>query len=132
MTSNNKNSIELFFRPSVAENITNMRAFDDDEHIIKFLTNEEDFKESIIDKEEHQSDLQNRDMVKGNFMPKIVRIIEGMFDWKNKFRKPTNVKTNSSSMQHELVNLGTKDEPNYVNLGKCWSHGERCRFIKLF
>ena len=96
------------------------------------MTSEETFKESIIDEEEHQPYLQNRDMVKGNFMPKGVITLEGMFDLQNKFRKLANVKTNSSSMQYEPVNLGTKVEPKYVNLGKCCSLGERCRFIKLF
>ena len=55
-----------------------------------------------------------------------------MFDLNNKFRKPANVKTNSSYMQYELINLGTEDEPKYVNLGKCCSPGERSRFISLF
>ena len=35
-------------------------------------------------------------------------------------------------MQYNLVNLGSKDEPKYVKLGKCFSPGERCNFIKLF
>ena len=132
MSNNNKCSIELIFRPSVPDNITNIRVFDDDEHIINFLTNEEAFKEYVIDEEERQSDLQNEDMFKGNFMPKGVRTLEGMFDLQNKFTKPTNVKTNSSSMQYELVNLGSEVEPKYVNLGKCCLLGERCKFIKLF
>ena len=71
-------------------------------------------------------------MGKGNFMPKGVRTLEGMFDLQNKFRKPSNVKTNSSTMKYELVNLGLEAEPKYVNLGKCCFPRERCRFIKLF
>ena len=109
-----------------------MRVFDDDEQIFNFLTNEEVFKESVIDEDKHQSDLRDGDMLKGNFMPKVVRMLEGMFDLQHKFRKPTNVKTNSSSMQYELVNLGTESKPKYVKLGKCCFPGERCRFIKLF
>ena len=35
-------------------------------------------------------------------------------------------------MQHELINLGTKAEPKYVNIGKCFSPGEMSRFINLF
>ena len=65
-------------------------------------------------------------------MPKRVRTLEGTFDLNKKFRKPSNVKTNSSSMQYELINLGAKDEPKYVNLGKYCSPGERSRFISLF
>ena len=130
--TNNKCFIELIFRPSVTDNVTNLRVFDGDEQIINFLTNEEPFKGSIIDEEEHLLGLQNEDAVKGNFMPKAVRTLEGMFDLQNKFRKPANVKTNSSSMQSEMVNLGSEAGPKYVNLGKCCSPAERCKFIKLF
>ena len=55
-----------------------------------------------------------------------------MFDLDNNFRKPANVKTHSSSLQFELINLGTEAEPKYVNLGKCCSPGERSKFISLF
>ena len=65
--TNDKCSIELIFRPSVPGNVTNMRVFDDDENIISFLMNEEYFKESITDEEEHLSGLQNEDAVEGNF-----------------------------------------------------------------
>ena len=37
--TNNKCSIELIFRPSVPNNVTKIRVFDDDERIINFLTN---------------------------------------------------------------------------------------------
>ena len=55
-----------------------------------------------------------------------------MFDLNNKFRKPANVKTHSSSLQFELINLGTKADTKYVNFGKCCSPGERSKFISLF
>ena len=55
-----------------------------------------------------------------------------MFDLNNKFKRPNNVKTQSSSMQFELVNLGSEAEQKYANLGKCFSHGERSKFISLF
>ena len=125
MPTNNKCSIELIFRSSVADNITNLRVFNDVEQIIDFLTNDEAFKQSAIDDEEHHENLQKGEVTKGNFMPKGVRTLEGMFDLHNKFRNPSNVKTNSSSMQYEMINLGTKAEPKYVNLGKCFSPGER-------
>ena len=55
-----------------------------------------------------------------------------MFDLDNKFRNPANVKTHSSSLQFELINLGIEAKPKYVNLGKCCSPGERSKFISLF
>ena len=106
--------------------------FDDDEQIIDFLTNDETFKELVIDDEEHHASLQNGEVAKGNFMPRGVRTLERMFDLNRKFIKPSNIKTNNSSMQYEQINLGTKVDPKYVNLGKCFSPGERSRFINLF
>ena len=61
--TNNKCSIEFIFRPSIPDNVKNMRVCDDNEQIIDFLTNEEYFKESIIDEEEHFSHLQNEDAI---------------------------------------------------------------------
>ena len=55
-----------------------------------------------------------------------------MFDLNEKFRRPANVKTHSSSLQFELINLGTEMDPKYVSLGKCCSPGERSKFISLF
>ena len=101
--------------------------FDDDQQILECLMNNDTFKGAIIDGEEHQVDLQN-----GNFIPKGVKTLEHMFDLDNKFRKPTNVKTHSSSLQFELINLGMEAEPKYVILGECCSLGERSKFISLF
>ena len=64
-------------------------------------------------------------------MPKGVRPLEEMFDSQSKFRKLANVNTKNSSMQYELVNLGSEAEPNFFNLGKCCSPRERCKFLKL-
>ena len=91
--TNNKCSIELIFRPSIPENVTNLRVFDDYQQILEFLTNDETFKDSVIDDDDHQANIQS-----GNFIPKGVRKFEGMFHLNNKFRKPCNVKTNSSTM----------------------------------
>ena len=110
---NNRCYTELLFRSVVPYNITNLRVFDDDPHILEFMENEENFKGTLIDEEEHQANLQS-----GNFIPRGVRTLEGMFDLNKKFRRPTNVKTHRSSMQFELVNLGLEAEPKYVNLRK--------------
>ena len=104
-----------------------MRVFNDNQQILEFLTNDETFKDLVIDDEEHQANLQS-----GKFMLKGVRTLEGMFDLNKKFRNPANVKMNNSAMPDELINLGTEDEPIYVNLGKCCSPGDRSEFISLF
>ena len=85
------------------------------------------FKGAIIDDEEHHAELKF-----DNFIPKGVKTLERMFDLDNKFRRRANVKTHSSSLQFELINLGIEVKPKYVNLGKCCSLGERNKFISLF
>ena len=85
------------------------------------------FKGAIIDDEEHQAELKF-----DNFIPKGVRTLERMFDLNENFRRPANVKTHSSSLQFELINLGNEMKPKYVNLGKCCSPAERNKFIVLF
>ena len=55
-----------------------------------------------------------------------------MFDMETKFRRPANVKTHSSYLQFELINIGSEAEPKYVNLGKFCSLDERRKFINLF
>ena len=49
----NKSSVELLFRPSIQDNITNLHVFSDDDQIKEFLTYEDTFKGSIIDDEAH-------------------------------------------------------------------------------
>ena len=92
--SNNSCSIELLFRPSVPDMITNLRVFDDDQQILECLMNDETFKGEIIDDEEHQAELKF-----DNFIPKGVKTLERMFDLENKFRRLANVNTHSSSLQ---------------------------------
>ena len=125
--SNNRCSIESLFRPSVLDMITNLRVFDDDQQILECLMNDETFKGAIIDDEEHQAELKF-----DHFIPKEFWTLECMFDLDNKFRRPANVKTHSSSLQFKLINLGAEVKPRYVNLGKCCSPGERNKFISLF
>ena len=69
--SNNNCSIELLFRPSVPDMITNLRVFDDDQQILECLTNDDTFKRSNINDKEHQAKLKFN-----NFISKGVRTLE--------------------------------------------------------
>ena len=51
-------SIELIYRLSILDNITNWRVFENDEQIINFLHLEDTFKRSVIDDEQHEALLQ--------------------------------------------------------------------------
>jgi hypothetical protein len=44
-------AIELLYKPSVPNNISNWKVFEGDKHIINFLTNQNNFKDLAIDDE---------------------------------------------------------------------------------
>jgi ribonuclease HI len=141
--SPNAFSVELLFRPSVPDNITNWRVFDDDQQIINFLHMEETFQGAVIDEQTHDDNLHDftvipnpkspealSDMV--NFIPKSVVRLENFYDFEDKFKKTVNCKTNSSSLSYEKVNLGTSENPQCINLGLGCSRQEKVAFVKLF
>jgi hypothetical protein len=102
-------SLELLFRPSIPDNITSWRVFEDDQQIINFLHMEETFRGAVIDEQTHDDNLCDftvipnpktlealSDMV--NFIPKSVVRLEKFYDFGDKFKKTVNCKTNSSSL----------------------------------
>jgi hypothetical protein len=60
-----------------------------------------------------------------NYIPRNVVRLEKLYDLQEKFKKFINCKTNSSSMQFEVVNLGTNTTPQNINLGKNCSPEEK-------
>jgi len=134
--SQDKVSIELIYKLSIPDNITNWRVFKDDEQIINFLHSEDTFKGSVIDDEQHEALLQalasKENPKHSNGMPKNIVRMEKLFDIQDKFRRPTNTKTRSSSFLYEPVNLGTDQNTWNINLGKSCTQVERATFMKLF
>jgi len=66
-----------------------------------------------------------------NSMPKSVVKLEDLYDLKDKFKKPTNSKLQSSTFRFELVNLGTDLKPQNINLGPGLTLDERLAFVQL-
>jgi hypothetical protein len=127
--------VELIYRPSILDNITNWKVFEDDKQIIKFLHFEVTFKGSVIDDEHHEALLQasasEEKPEHSNTMPKNIVRLEKLFDLQEKFRRLTNTKTSNSSLLYEAVNLGIKQNSKNINLGKSCTHSERTTFMKL-
>jgi ribonuclease HI len=136
-------SVELLFRPSVPDNITNWRVFDGDQQIINFLHMEETFQSTVIDEHTHDDNLcdfmvipdprtpeSSLDMV--NSIPKYVIRLEKFYDFQDKFKNIVNCKTNSSSLSYEKVNLGTNENRQCINLRLGCSRHEKVAFVKLF
>jgi hypothetical protein len=68
------------------------------------------------------------DMV--NSILKFVVRLENFYDLHDKFKKSVNFKMNSPSLTDEKINLGTKDNPQCINLGVGCSKQEKVAFIK--
>ena len=140
--SPNAFSIELLFRPSIPDNITNWQVFNDDSHIISFLTGEYAFKESAIDEITHDEDLHNFSVIHlprpidksfehVNSIPMSVLRLEKFYDLHDKFKGVPNCKTNRSNMRYETINLGTESNLQNINLGSDCTPNEKLAFLKL-
>jgi ribonuclease HI len=57
--SPNAFSIELLFRPSIPDNITSWRVFDDNQQIINFLHMEDTFHDAVIDECTHDENIRD-------------------------------------------------------------------------
>jgi len=66
-----------------------------------------------------------------NIIPKYVVKSESFYDLHGKLKAPANFKTNSSSMKFEIINLGTIENPQNVNLGLSCTTSEQTSFINL-
>lgn len=66
-------SIEFLYKPFVHDNVTNLRTFNDNQQILHFMVNDDVFKETAIEQDEHEQVLQEASQaLKGNTMPKSV------------------------------------------------------------
>jgi hypothetical protein len=132
--------VELLYKPSVPNNISNWKVFEGDEQIINFLTNQDNFKDLAIDDEVFQEKStetdprtgQPIDKSKSHTIPKGIANLENLFDLKERFKGPKNAKTGSSCPLHETINLGTPENPKNINLGMTISKEERKAYLKLF
>jgi len=119
----------LIFRPSIPDNVTNWRVFNYDLVIVSFLTLEGSYNNQIIDEDQHDKQLQQESI--NNAIPKSVVKLEDLYDLKDKFKRSTNSKVQSSTLRYELVNLGTDIKPQNINLGLGLTPEEKSAFIRL-
>jgi hypothetical protein len=58
--------------------------------------------------------------------------LEKFYDLRDKFKRFTNCKTHSLIMQYEVINLGTPDKPQDINLKVQCTSSEKDSFTRLF
>jgi hypothetical protein len=92
-------TVELLYKPSMPNNISNWKVFEGDEQIIIFLTNQENFKDMAIDDEIFQEQLveidprvqragtdQSTDKPRFHTILKGVANLENLFDLRERFK----------------------------------------------
>jgi hypothetical protein len=133
--------VEILCRSSIPDNITNWRVFYDDQHIINILHLKGTFKDSIINEGQYDQIMnigitdqaqQSYQPSLSNNIPKNVVKLEKIYDLQDMFKRETNYKTNKSSLQFEVVNMGTRNTPQITNLGNNCFLNERQYVMKLF
>ena len=110
-------SIELMYRPSILDNVTNWNVFYDDLQILDLLTTQDTFKVVAIDGVEHDKYLSKHGFP-SNLIPKSIINMEKYNDLHDKFKGNPNYKTNSSSLNFKTVNLGNEQQNHQlINIG---------------
>jgi len=74
--NSNAFSIELIFRLSIPDNVTNRMFFDDNQKIINFLHMEDTFQSSVLDRLEHEESLHNTSTIERDQL--VERMYEGV------------------------------------------------------
>jgi hypothetical protein len=130
-----KFTMELLYKPSVPNNISNWEVFEGDEQIVDFLTNQENFKYLAIDNEVFQEKLVETDQSNKkpwfHTIPKGVANLENLFELREIFKGSTNTKKGSSCPISETINLGTPENPKNINLGKIVAKEDMRDYLKL-
>lgn len=113
--------VQLIFRPSAPNNITNWSVFKGNAHILHFLHCEYTFKYIVIDEGYHDEEINKEtprnDTSHSNVIAPLVVRMEHLYDLHEKFKTMTNCKKDSSTMQYKMINLDSEKDPKNVNLG---------------
>jgi hypothetical protein len=80
-------TVELLYKPFVPKNISNWKVFEGDEHIIKFLTNQNNFKDLSIDDEAFQEHSMETELHVNHLIDKLKShtILKGIANLENIF-----------------------------------------------
>ena len=79
-------SIELMYRLSIPDNVTNWKMFDDHHQILEFLSTQNTFEGMAIDEADHEKSLSDP----SNIIPKSVISLDKFSYLQDKFRQTIN------------------------------------------
>lgn len=109
--------------------------FNDYNDTINFLTSKGTYENHVINEQTHDPEMNKS--LKGdnfrteNFIPKSMVKLKDIYDLQYRFKKLVNAKTNSPTMNHEIINLGTNQNLRNVNIGLGCSPSKRIALINI-
>lgn len=93
------------------------------------MTSEGSYDDQVIDEDQHDNQLKQEATM--NAIPKSVVKMEDLYNLKDRFKRQTNSKLQSSTLTFELVYLGTDLNFQNINLGLGLTSHEKSAFIHL-
>ena len=76
------------YRPSIPDNVTSWKVFDDDHQILDFLSAQNAFERMAIDEDDHENSLSDP----SNIIPNSIIIMEKFYDLQRNSDKPSTAK----------------------------------------
>jgi ribonuclease HI len=120
--------VELIFTPSVPDNMDHWKIFNDEKHVIKFLTHMHEFSNfGVNEKEEGCNYIE--DDYKSNPIPRHIISQEKSFDRQDGHKRKEESK--EKLCDHLEVNIGSEKEPRMIKVGKTTPIEERKEIVKL-
>jgi hypothetical protein len=111
----------------VPDNIDHWQVFKDDEQILRFLHNVQEFSGFNVSYKEEGKDYVDEDNPIKNPVPRGIASLEKIFDMHDMYKKKKVVKHGS----YIEINIGTEEVPRFIKIGKGTSEKERKELISL-
>jgi hypothetical protein len=135
-----KYGVEVKYRPSIPENVKHWKVFEDDHEIKIFLETVDEFFALHIDQDHNSEQSHHTDIFlnkiadhhivqfPSNHIPKGLVPLERLFD-----RNNVAVKVKGTIENAEVIecNLGTEEDPKYVNFSSSLSKEQRAEYVNL-
>ena len=141
--------MEVLYRPSIPDNIRHWQVFEDDEQVKRFLKMIDEFASIKVDQEDQNPDSSEFPVIedlpgisllnhiaghkvlqlKSNFIPKGLIPLEQIFDKNDVPARPTVKPEPSNTRQY---NLGTEENPQYINLSSLLPKEIIQKYLNLF
>jgi hypothetical protein len=123
-----KGKLEIIFRPSVPDNVDHWQVFKDDEQILRFIHNVQEFSGFNVSYKEEGKDYIEEDNPIKNPVPRGITSLENIFDRHDMHKKKKEVIKPGSYIE---INIGTEEVPRFIKIGKGTSEKERKELISL-